>query len=218
VQVTVVGAGIAGLTTALALSEGGADVTILERSASLGLNACSRYAGGMLAPWCEAESAEPLITRLGQEALAYWPRHFPATIQRGSLVLAPARDAPDLERFARRTTEHERLDADGIAALEPDLAGRFRHALFFPREAHLDPRRALTAFAETLARRGVTIRFGETVDVTAPSRDLIADSAAVVTDVLRHPDPRRGCANGSRPHGKRFFFKNFFRRFFAGAR
>ena len=174
-RVTVVGAGIAGLTTALALSERGADVTVIERSAVLGADACSRYAGGMLAPWCEAESAEPLVTQLGQEALDYWPRRYPGTVQRGSLVLAPARDAPDLERFARRTTEHERLDADGIAALEPDLAGRFRQGLFFPREAHLDPRRALATLAETLAERGVAIRFGETVDVATPNRDLIAD-------------------------------------------
>ena len=174
-RVTVVGAGIAGLTTALALSERGADVTVIERSAVLGADACSRYAGGMLAPWCEAESAEPLVTQLGQEALDYWPRYYPGTVQRGSLVLALARDAPDLERFARRTTEHERLDADGIAALEPDLAGRFRQGLFFPREAHLDPRRALATLAETLAERGVAIRFGGTVDVAAPNRDLIAD-------------------------------------------
>jgi glycine oxidase len=174
-RVTVVGAGIAGLTTALALSEGGAEVTVVERSASLGADACSRYAGGMLAPWCEAESAEPLVTRLGQEALAYWPQHDPGTVQRGSLVLAPARDAPDLERFARRTTRHERLDAAGIAALEPDLEGRFRHGLFFSDEAHLNPRRALAALAETLTQRGVVIRFGETVDVGAPSHDLIAD-------------------------------------------
>jgi glycine oxidase len=174
-RVTVVGAGIAGLTTALALSEGGAQVTVIERSAGLGASACSRYAGGMLAPWCEAEGAEPLVTRLGQEALAYWPRHYPATVLRGSLVLAPARDTPDLERFARRTTQHERLDAAGIVALEPDLEGRFAAGLFFPREAHLDPRRALAALAETLAQRGVTIRFGEAVDVTAPGGDILAD-------------------------------------------
>ena len=174
-RVTVIGAGIAGLTTALALSDGGAEVTVIEQSATLGANACSRYAGGMLAPWCEAENAEPLVTRLGQEALAYWPRHFPPTVQRGSLVLAPQREAPDLERFAHRTTEHERLDAAGIAALEPDLAGRFRKGLFFPREAHLDPRRALATLAETLTQRGVAIRLGETADVTAPGRDLIAD-------------------------------------------
>lgn len=174
-RVTVVGAGIAGLTTALALSEGGATVTVVERSATLGADACSRYAGGMLAPWCEAESAEPLVTRLGQEALAYWPRVFPETIRRGSLVLAPARDAPDLDRFARRTTEHERLDAEGIAALEPDLAGRFRQGLFFPREAHLDPRRALASLADRLSARGVAIRFGEAFDPDGHSRETVAD-------------------------------------------
>jgi glycine/D-amino acid oxidase-like deaminating enzyme len=102
-RVTVVGAGIAGLTTALALSEGGAEVTVIERSASLGASACSRYAGGMLAPWCEAENAEPLVTRLGQEALAYWPRHYPSTIQRGSLVLAHAREAFEVGRVAPRS-------------------------------------------------------------------------------------------------------------------
>jgi len=174
-RVTVAGAGIAGLTTALALSEGGAEVTVKERSAGLGAGACSRYAGGMLAPWCEAESAEPLVTRLGQEALAYWPRQFPGTVQRGSLVLAPARDAPDMERFGRRTSDHEWVGAAEIAALEPDLAGRFRTGFFFPREAHLDPRRALAALAETLARRGVVIRFSEAVDVTEPGRDLVVD-------------------------------------------
>jgi glycine oxidase len=183
-RVTVVGAGIAGLTTALALSERGAEVTVIEQSASLGASACSRYAGGMLAPWCEADSAEPLVTRLGEEALDWWPRHYPETVQRGSLVLAPARDAPDLERFARRTTQHRRLDAEGIAALEPDLEGRFAAGLFFPREAHLDPRRALAALAVTLTHRGVVLRFGESADVSAPGRDLIADC--------------RGCAGADR--------------------
>lgn len=174
-RVTVVGAGVAGLTMALALSEGGAEVTVVERSATLGADACSRFAGGMLAPWCEAESAEPLVTRLGQEALAYWPRVFPETVQRGSLVLASSRDVPDLDRFARRTIEHERLDGDAVAALEPDLAGRFRHGLFFPREAHLDPRRVLASLAETLMRRSVTLQFGTAYDLATPGRDIVAD-------------------------------------------
>jgi glycine oxidase len=184
-----VGAGIAGLTTALALSEGGAAVTVLERSDTLGASACSRYAGGMLAPWCEAESAEPLVTQLGQEALAYWPVQYPQTQQRGSLVLAPARDAPDLDRFARRTTEHERLGADGVAALEPDLAGRFRAGLFFPKEAHLDPRRALAALADLLAARGVAIRFGESFDPGAQGLGVVADCRGLAA-ADRLPDLR----------------------------
>jgi glycine oxidase len=172
---TVVGAGVAGLTMALALSQGGADVTVLERGPRLGAASCSRYAGGMLAPWCEAESAEPLVTRLGQEALIYWPQVHPATVQRGSLVLAPARDAPDLERFARRTTDHQRLDAEGIAALEPDLAGRFRAAVFFPKEAHLDPRRALVSLHDTLVARGVEIRFGCDVEMASHAHEMMVD-------------------------------------------
>jgi glycine oxidase len=175
VRITVVGAGVMGLTTALALSERGFSVRVVERAETLGSGACSRYAGGMLAPWCEAESAESLVVQLGQEALTYWPRVFPGTLQRGSLVLAPLRDAPDLSRFARRTTDHETLDAEGIAALEPDLAGRFRQALFFPREAHLDPRAALPALADTLAARGVAITFGQTADVADPALGTVAD-------------------------------------------
>ncbi|GAB0119003.1 FAD-dependent oxidoreductase [Acidisoma sp. 7E03] len=174
-QITVIGAGVLGLTTALALSEAGFAVTVHERSATLGAAACSRYAGGMLAPWCEVESAEPLVARLGQEALAFWPRVFPETVQRGSLVLAPLRDAPDLARFARRSPEHQRLDAAGIATLEPDLAGRFRQALFYPHEAHLDPRAALPALATALGARGVPLHFGVEADPADPAWEAVVD-------------------------------------------
>ena len=36
--------------------------------------------GGMLAPWCELESAEPLIARLGTESIAWWRERFPGTV------------------------------------------------------------------------------------------------------------------------------------------
>jgi glycine oxidase len=189
VQVTVIGAGIAGLATAWALSEAGAAVRVLERSETLGALACSRYAGGMLAPWCEAESAEPLVVTLGQEALSFWPSVFPGTVQRGSLVLAPLRDAPDLMRFARRTERFERLDAEAIAALEPDLAGRFRSALFFPGEAHLDPRAALASMAAALEARGVTFAFGASADPDDPSLGLVADCRGLAA-ADRLPDLR----------------------------
>ena len=50
-RVTVIGAGVAGLTCALELAERGVAVEILERSAQLGAPGCSWFAGGMLAPW-----------------------------------------------------------------------------------------------------------------------------------------------------------------------
>lgn len=188
-QVTVIGAGVAGLVTAWALTEAGAAVRVLERSATLGALACSRYAGGMLAPWCEAESAEPLVVTLGQEALSFWPRAFPATVKRGSLVLAPLRDAPDLTRFARRTERYERLDADGIATLEPDLAGRFRSALFFSDEAHLDPRAVLPAMAASLEARGVTFTFGVSAEPEDPDLGIVADCRGLAA-ADRLPDLR----------------------------
>ena len=46
-KVTVIGAGIAGLTCALALAERGAAVEVIERGAKLGAESCSWMAGGM---------------------------------------------------------------------------------------------------------------------------------------------------------------------------
>src|SRR5262249_35032208 len=147
-------------TCALELAERGAAVEVLERGAALGAPACSWFAGGMLAPWCELESSEPLIARLGAESLPWWRRHFPGTVANGTLVVAPARDTAELAQFARRTTHFERLDRDALAALEPDLAGRFSQGLYFRDEAHLDPRAALAALTQRLGELGVAIRFG----------------------------------------------------------
>ena len=166
-RVSVIGGGVAGLTAAVELHERGACVEVLERGPTIGAESCSRWAGGMLAPWCEREAAEPLVAELGEEGLAWWRDRFPGTVSAGSLVVATRRDEPELDRFARRTSHFERLDGDGAAALEPDLDGRFSRALFFPGEAHLDPRAALPRArrparlarrADPLRRRGAGLR------------------------------------------------------------
>ncbi|TNC61004.1 glycine oxidase ThiO [Rubellimicrobium roseum] len=172
---TVIGAGVAGLTCALALAERGASVEVIDRGERLGAEACSWYAGGMLAPWCERESAEPLVAELGEEAIDYWAERVPGVMRKGTLVVAPARDVPDLARFARRTERFGWVDGERIATLEPDLAGRFSKGLFFSEEGHLDPRDALDALSEALARQGISIRFGVEVENEAPSSPTIVD-------------------------------------------
>ncbi len=159
--VVVIGAGVAGLTAAVALAESGAQVTLFERSDVLGRAACSWMAGGMLAPYCEHDGAEPEVSRRGFLALDWWPRRITNVCQRGSLVVAAARDRSELRRFAARTHAHRSLDADAIAGLEPDLAGRFTHGLWFAEEAHLDPREALGALADALRQLGGTIELGK---------------------------------------------------------
>jgi glycine oxidase len=164
-RVRIIGAGVAGLTTALEFARAACQVEIIERRVGPGLG-CSYFAGGMLAPWCEAESAEQLIVDLGIESLRYWTEIVPVAVKHGSLVLASARDRPELTRFSRRTSEFEHIGAEKIAALEPDLAGRFDEALYFPGEAHLDPRAAITTLADRLgAMPNVALRYG--VDASA---------------------------------------------------
>jgi glycine oxidase len=183
-RIRILGAGVAGLTVAFEFARAGQYVEVLEAREGPGLG-CSHLAGGMLAPWCEAESAEKLIFDLGVESLEFWTKIVPVAIARGSLVVATARDRPELTQFSRRTSGFEKIGAEKIAALEPDLEGRFDEALFFPQEAHLDPRVAMTTLAKALAGFDtVTLRYGVdaksasgTVDWTIDCRGLAAQDA-----------------------------------------
>jgi glycine oxidase len=162
--VTIIGAGIAGAWQALLFAQAGRDVTLHERGDEAMTESTSHSAGGMLAPYCESEAAEPVISRLGMRALDLWRREFPDTPFNGSLIVAHARDRADFERFAKRTTGHERLDAKRVAELEPSLDGRFREGLFFPAEGHVEPRRVLPKLHARIVAAGGTIRFNSEVD------------------------------------------------------
>jgi len=162
--VSVIGAGIAGAWQALLFAQAGHPVTLHERSDAAMNLSTSHWAGGMLAPYCESEVAEPIISRLGLRALELWRRELPDTPFNGSLVVALARERSDFERFARMTSGHQRLDAGGLAALEPSLEGRFRDALFFADEGHVEPRRVLPKLHERIIAAGGTVRFDSEVN------------------------------------------------------
>ena len=165
--VTIIGAGIAGAWQALLFAQAGHDVILHEKSDAAMMLSTSHWAGGMLAPWCESEIAEPVISRLGLRSLDLWRQALPDTPFNGSLVVAHARDRNDFERFARLTSGHRRLDAAELAALEPSLHGRFRDALFFAAEGHVEPRRVLPKLHEKILVAGGTIRFDSEVDACA---------------------------------------------------
>ena len=162
-SVSIIGAGIAGAWHALLFAQAGHDVTLHERSDASLMLSTSHWAGGMLAPYCESEVAEPIISRLGLRALDLWRRELPETPFNGSLVVAHPRDRNDFERFARLTGGHRRLDAAAIATLEPSLEGRFREGLFFAGEGHVEPRRVLPKLHERIIAAGGTIKFNSDV-------------------------------------------------------
>jgi glycine oxidase len=157
--VSVIGAGIAGAWQALLFAQAGRAVTLHERSDATMTQSTSYWAGGMLAPYCEAEASEPVIVRLGLRSLDLWREHFPQTPFNGSLVVAHPRDRTDFERFARMTTGHRRLDADAVTELEPALEGRFRNGLFYAGEGHVEPRRVLPELHARFTAAGGAIEF-----------------------------------------------------------
>lgn len=179
-DIAIVGAGIAGLMTAYQLSKSGHRLTIYDQGTEDLSHNCSWAAGGMLAPYCELESAESNITTLGERSLELWPEivadiqateHFH---QNGSLVVAHRQDMPELSLLENRiaqagyTESFETLDARTLAEIEPTLGGRFHRGLYFAQEGHLNPRPVLKALRAYLQNLGVEFRFGQTVKGIAP--------------------------------------------------
>lgn len=157
--INIFGAGVAGTWQALLFAKAGCKVRLYERDDPAMTRSTSHWAGGMLAPLCERETAEAVISRLGFRSLDLWREALPHTPFNGSLLVCHPRDRADFERYARLTYGHRRIGADEIAALEPDLAGRFQDALLFPQEGHLDPRRILPHLHDRLRSSGVPIEF-----------------------------------------------------------
>ncbi len=196
---TVIGAGVAGLCVATELVARGCEVTVFDPSPRPGPQCCSWWAGGMLAPFCEGETAEEPVVRLGRQAAAWWQAQGVAVARQGTLVLALGRDRGEIDRFARRTVGHEPLDGAAIARLEPQLEGRFDRGLHFADEAHLDPRAALGHLRDRLEDAGVAFvaergrAAGLTFDCRGlAARDVLRDLRGVKGEmaVLRAPEIR----------------------------
>ncbi|WP_343561511.1 FAD-dependent oxidoreductase [Kiloniella sp. b19] len=197
---TIRGAGVAGLCLATELKARDAEVTLLDPQGLPDEHGCSWWAGGMLAPDCEGETAEDCIVRAGRKAIGWWEKSTGAVHHKGTLVLALDRDQSELRRFARRTENHRAVSGDEIDSLEPDLAGRFSGGLFFEQESHLDPRKALLHLSNRLQEQGVSIQSpsdvresGAVIDCRGlHARDVITDLRGVKGEmlVIRCPDIR----------------------------
>lgn len=162
-MISVLGAGVAGLCAATTLSEAGYAVELIVPDDAP--PSASMLAGGMLAPFCEGETAPACVVERGQASLAWWAARARSFAARGTLVVAPPRDAAELNRFARATQGHRWIDP---GKSEPDLQGRFSRGLLFAGEAHVDPVEALQQLRDSLSGRGV--RTGD-----SPQGDRIVD-------------------------------------------
>ena len=169
------GAGITGLWQAYELAQRGHNVSVFERTSKAFEASASWIAGAMLSPFCETESAEPIIRDLGLASLPLWHKAFPGTVANGSLVLAQPRDQRELVRFANLTMGHEKIGREQISALEPALAERYGSALYYPREAHMQPHWAMSTIMQKAIEGGAEFHFGEDYAAHPQKPDFIID-------------------------------------------
>lgn len=175
--ITIAGAGVAGLWQALVLAHAGYRVRLLEASPLPFSASSSRWAGAMLAPECEAEAAPIIVRDLGRKSIALWRAAYPDLVERGTLVVAAARDRADLTRFQQMTENHQLIHATRLADLEPELADRFDAALYFPHEAHMNAAAALDALLAHVQAAGVDVQFG--TPWTGHDRGIVIDCRGV---------------------------------------
>ncbi len=181
--ITIAGAGIVGLWQALTLANAGHRVRLMEQSATAFVASSSQWAGAMIAPECEAESAPEIVRDLGRQSLALWRTAYSGIKENGTLVVAAVRDRSELTRFQRMTENHQLLHAARLADIEPQLSDRFDAALYFPSEAHMDAMAAMTALLAKVRDAGVEVSFGSPVARVAGDRLIDCRGIAAASDV-----------------------------------
>lgn len=174
-RVSIIGAGVAGMTCAVEFAERGVATEVYEQADSFGPQSCSWFAGGMLAPWCECDHSVDVVANFGERSIGWWRRRVPTLVAQGTLVVAHGRHGSALVELGRRTSRYRWLDADGIGALEPALENRFPKGLFFMDEAHIDPREAIRFLADRLVSLGGRIHFGVASTARSEGDRLVVD-------------------------------------------
>lgn len=177
--VGIVGAGLLGRLLARTLSQRGWQVSLFDKDGPTVPHSCGYAGAGMLSPISELESAEPLIARLGFDALPLWRQlidslNLSVYFQtEGTLIVAHHLDNADLHHFRNllqgklQQCQNEevptavasaiqwQLSPGQLAQLEPELSGRFHSGIFIPEEGQLDNRQLLFSLENALNQAGI---------------------------------------------------------------
>ncbi len=167
-DVIIVGAGITGCATALALAEAGAKVKVIE----------SYHAGAMASGWTLAgvrqSGRDPAEMELAKAAVKIWETldlHLDAMTgyrQTGNLRLARTENETEIIRQlvhvqAANGLPIELLDSQQAQEIAPALSDEFLLASWCPTDGHADPLRSVEGFQKAAERLGVTFQTNTTV-------------------------------------------------------
>jgi len=198
-HIGIAGAGLAGRTLAWRLLRAGGRVTLFDSRPRAALDTASMTAAAMLSPLAELAVSDDAVFALGQRSLQLWPRWIAELAegggepvyfrQQGTLVVAHAPDQSSLAHFtsllhhklpeACRAQVHA-LDAAGLAAREPALAGRFDGGLFLDGEGQLANDQWMAALALEIDRLGGKWHENQAVEQVKEGRIVCAGSVHAV--------------------------------------
>ncbi len=165
-DVVVVGGGLVGCATALALAKRGHEVVVLEAETELSAHQSGRNSGVIHSGlYYKPGSFKAQFTRQGREALYAYVEDNDIPHQRcGKLVVATREDEiPRLDELERRGRANglsgmRRLDGKGIRAIEEEVAGIA--GLWIPETWIVDYQEVNNAYRRDLERFGGEVRLG----------------------------------------------------------
>jgi glycine oxidase len=206
-EALVIGGGIVGCAVALSLAEKGFKTAVIERGS---LDPVGRgpegssAAAGILGAQLEGLHGDTPLSRLclnSRDRYAAWASAIaahsgldvemrPSGVARVALDAASLRALEDEAAWQSRAGYRvENLDAVGVHALEPALAGDVVGAVHFPDDHRIDPPALVAAIRLAAARSGVAFRSSATVSRVV-MRDgraagvLLADGTTIAADVV----------------------------------
>jgi glycine oxidase len=196
-RVIVIGAGVMGCSTALALAARGVrDIVLLERAVP-GAEASSA-AAGMLAAQVESKTLDECARYVrAREAYAAWADELREISGvdigfRRSGVLDLAESEEELRALTGAIGGHqaqglraEIVSAASLRNLEPHIGSRFAGAAWFPDEAQVDPPQLLRALVAAVARTSIVVRSGQTVTSLVQEQDRCVGVELDGREVLR---------------------------------
>ncbi|HEV8675455.1 MAG TPA: FAD-dependent oxidoreductase [Methylomirabilota bacterium] len=166
-DLVVVGGGVCGAVCAAEAARRGAHVVLLEKEADLAQEASGRSFGSL-----RLQGRHPAELPLAMDALELWTEAARTLgtdfefVPGGNLYVAEtAVEVEQLREQLERAkaagfTDVRLLSPPETRELIPSLTRGFAAALYSPRDAHCDPRKAVLAYASAARRRGAQLVLG----------------------------------------------------------
>lgn len=190
-NISIVGAGIVGLSTALTLADRGHEVTVHDPAPA---SQASHWAGGMLAPTAEVIYKQDPLFPLMRAAGAWYPELIALTQKYSGLptgyrtdgTLVVARDQADrthLEELQAYQEKHgmevEKVTTRQARALEPSLSPAIAGAVRIAGDHQVQPRLFTRSLLHACSNAGVDFQPGTVTDLEQLDADQVVVAAGL---------------------------------------